>query len=243
MVPTLGTSQSYWFFYLGAIPIHAIVGYFVARRLAVPLRLWALVTASYALGMTIGAKLLFDTIVGSFSIRALFSSSHYLAGGLWGGPFVVLALLVGSALVVSWSTPRALDYAALTLPAPMMVAHLGCFMQGCCYGRPTSLPWEVAFPEGGPVAPGGVTLHPTQLYEIGLLLIVVAVYRRVLREAAWTGTLLGWFLAAYCLGRAFVEVFRGDQRVAFAGVSASQVICVLVAMFSVLALGLVWRHR
>jgi hypothetical protein len=62
--------------------------------------------------------------------------------------------------------PATLDLVALTIPIPWMAAKLGCFLNGCCHGRPCSLPWAVTFPPGARTAPPGVPIHPSQLYEV-----------------------------------------------------------------------------
>lgn len=243
MIPKIGAIDSYWYFYLGAIPVHALVAFVVARQSKVSMRGWALVTASYAFGMLVGAKALFDLIAGRFSLRALLSVDHYIEGGLWGGPVVVLGLVAVSAASDRPNMARTLDYAALTLPIPMCVAHVGCLVQGCCYGRPTVLPWGLRFPEGGPVAPSGAALHPTQLYEVVLLVVIMLVFSRARREPVWRGMLLPWFLAIYGLGRAAIEVFRGDRQVSYAGISVSQVVCLAVGASCLSCLALVYRHR
>src|SRR5207253_6755876 len=42
----------------------------------------------------------------------------------------------------------------------LAIGRVGCFLAGCCYGRPTALPWGVVFPALGPPA-----RHPLQLYS------------------------------------------------------------------------------
>ena len=62
-----------------------------------------------------------------------------------------------------------LDVVAAPVALGHAIGRLGCFAAGCCYGKPTSLPWGVTFTN--PFAerisgtPLNVSLHPTQLYE------------------------------------------------------------------------------
>src|SRR5258705_13231411 len=58
---------------------------------------------------------------------------------------------------------RALAAATPALAVGHAIGRIGCFMVGDDYGRPSNLPWAVAFPEGRP--PTFVPVHPTQLYE------------------------------------------------------------------------------
>src|SRR5829696_7657578 len=66
-----------------------------------------------------------------------------------------------------------------------IVGRLGCLLAGCCFGKPTSVPWAITFTDPAARAnvgtPLGVPLHPTQLYEAGaeaLILIVLLVFER-----------------------------------------------------------------
>ena len=64
----------------------------------------------------------------------------------------------------------ALAAAAPALAIGHAIGRLGCFMVGDDYGRPSDLPWAVAFPEGRP--PTSVPVHPTQLYEAAALVVI-----------------------------------------------------------------------
>jgi phosphatidylglycerol:prolipoprotein diacylglycerol transferase len=104
---------------------------------------------------------------------ALYRLVHGMGGGLSSTGGVV------GVLVVAWIVARAARCPVATLldalaPAALLalaVGRLGCFLAGCCYGRPTSLPWGVVFPELGPPA-----RHPLQLYAAlgdGALLLLL----------------------------------------------------------------------
>ena len=87
-----------------------------------------------------------------------------------------------------------------------------CFMAGCCYGAPTRLPWGVVFPVGSiPYkAYHDLPLHPTQLYEALLGLVIffsLIAYRRRKRVP---GELFALQLVIYGAGRFLVEFVRGD---------------------------------
>jgi phosphatidylglycerol---prolipoprotein diacylglyceryl transferase len=89
-----------------------------------------------------------------------------------------------------------------------------CFGAGCCYGAPTEMPWGVIFPDGAPAARlyGHVAVHPTQLYEaaLGLLIFAVLVYwRKHHRKVA--GELITLQITIYAVGRIIIELFRGDK--------------------------------
>jgi len=140
-------------------------------------------------------------------------------------------------LVLSRQRLAALDLVATTLPIPWIAAKIGCLLNGCCYGRPCSLPWAITFPEGARGAPAGVPLHPSQLYEIGIMLIVLFVFTR-LKSDRWRGTKLPWFLTLYGLGRAATDLLRGDaEHCLLPGVlTLTQLFCSIAAVVGLLVL-------
>lgn len=238
MWPQIGPIRMYGVIYLLSFVIHFIVARRQARRLQLRRRAWLAVSICYMLAMTVGAKALFDMQHGIFSLSALFTARHYMQGGLWGGLLAYFALALPAALLLAKNKRAAPDLVALAIPLPWIVGKIGCLLHGCCHGQPTSLPWAITFPDGAPGgAPGGVSLHPTQIYEI-LVMVLVIIAFRLLRDDRWRGTMLLWFLAIYGLGRAATEVWRGDlqERPMLGSVSLSQVICLAVAGLSILAL-------
>ncbi len=211
MWPRIGPVASYGLLYLAGIVLHFALSRRIARRNKLPRRVWLTVSFCYLLGMLFGAKLLYDVRHGQVDIAALFQAQHWLDGGLWGGLLAYFALGVPAALVLAGGRrSAALDLVALTIPIPWMAAKLGCLLNGCCYGRPCSLLWAVTFPPGR-TAPPGVPVHPSQLYEVGLMLIVLLVFFQ-LKSNRWQGTKLLWFLVIYGVGRAATDFLRGDTE-------------------------------
>jgi phosphatidylglycerol---prolipoprotein diacylglyceryl transferase len=131
----------------------------------------------------------------------------------------------------------ALDLVATTVPVPWMGAKLGCLLNGCCYGRPCSLPWAITFPEAARGAPAGVPVHPSQLYEIGLILVIPFVFTR-LKSDRWQGTKLPWFLTLYGGGRAATDFLRGDaEHYLVPGVlTLTQLLCAIAAVAGLVVL-------
>lgn len=125
------------------------------------------------------------------------------------------------------------DAVGLALPLSLAVARVGCFLNGCCGGKPSGLPWAVAFPgSSGPV-------HPTQLYELaldlGAFFLLLAVGKRLRRD--WDTFLLS--LASYGAIRFVIEFFR-----AHADSSAAIFFQVVSAALFAFALGLfLYRNR
>lgn len=144
-----------------------------------------------------------------FSVATIQSAGVYYGGVVGGLLWVVLYTYFKKmpALAV-------LDVCAAAIALGHGIARLGCFAAGCCYGKPTTLPWGVTFTS--PVAeriagtPLHVLLQPTQLYEAGaefinfLLLIWLGTRQR------FSGQLIGAYFILYGIERGTIEFFRGD---------------------------------
>jgi len=234
MWPRIGPLPTFGVFYSISILSHFLVGYLLAKRLQLRHRVWILVGFCYLAGMTIGAKALYDIQHGQFDFRALFSSGHYIQGGLWGGLLAYFILAKHR-----WAS---LDLVAMSIPIPWIFVKLACLFNGCCHGSRCSMPWAITFPEGAAGAQAGIPLHPTQIYEILIMLCILVVFK-VLKYERWQGTMLLWFLALYGLGRAATEFFRGDfdHHLYVGPLTLSQLICLVVAGVSILLL-LLWRR-
>ena len=117
-------------------------------------------------------------VIALAASHLLFRAQHGGPGGLWSGGLSSMGGIGGIALalVASGSRRRRAEFADALAPAGILalaIGRIGCFLGGCCYGRPTELPWGVVFPEVGPPA-----RHPLQLYSAGLdLLLALALLR------------------------------------------------------------------
>jgi len=104
-------------------------------------------------------------------------------------------------------------------------------MNGCCYGRPTDLPWAIHFPADHETK--GVGVHPTQVYDsllsLGLYLALAWLYRR----KKFDGQVFATYLMAYAALRSFVELFRGDYPVHYLGGWATPAHLVSMGTFAV----------
>jgi len=125
-----------------------------------------------------------------------------------------------------------------------MFGRLGCFLNGCCYGRPTTLPWGVRFPADSfaSLEFGDTPVHPSQLYFAlaGLVLFLVTWLAR--RRTGVPGTLFWVFLAAFALLRIPLDTTRAyepDAVLVHAGtlaVTESQLTSVALGLFALLML-------
>lgn len=157
------------------------------------------------LGGLLGAKLLWAVeFMGTAPLPDLLFSRGGLSwfGGLIGG--------VGTGLLMlrRYRVPliRALAAATPALAIGHAIGRVGCFLVGDDYGRPTELPWGLAFPEGLP--PTTVPVHPTQLYEAYALVPVAWLLIRWRRHGVSDAVVFGRYLLMVGSVRFAVEFVR-----------------------------------
>lgn len=117
------------------------------------------------------------------------------------------------------------------------ITRVGCFAAGCCFGRPTGsiLGVVIASPYADAAAPRGVPLHPAQLYETVLDLLLAAALQRRLRERREPGTLFAEYVMGASAIRFVVQFFRDDDAGSLiSGLAHSQFMA--VALFAAAAL-------
>ncbi|MDI7251665.1 prolipoprotein diacylglyceryl transferase [Candidatus Solincola sp.] len=94
------------------------------------------------------------------------------------------------------------DAVGLTLPLSLAVARVGCFLNGCCGGKPSRLPWAVTFPGSS------TAVHPTQLYELLLDLALFFFLLRLRKSVAGDWDLFLLAVGGYGVVRFLNEFFR-----------------------------------
>ena len=190
------------------VGVAAVVGISIFRRELKRSRLPADgVDAAFAgvFGGFLGAKLLWTVeFSGDAPITDLFFSRGGLSwfGGLIGGVGAGLWMLRRRRIPLV----RGLAAATPALSVGHAIGRLGCFLVGDDYGRPSSLPWAVAFPEGLP--PTSVRVHPTQLYEAVALVGVAWLLIRWRRKGVADATVFGRYLLLAGSIRFAIEFIR-----------------------------------
>ena len=137
-----------------------------------------------------------------------------------------------------------LDTAIPSIPLAQGLGRIGCFLAGCCYGRPTDAWFGVIFPADG-LAPAGVPLIPTQLFSsIGDFAIAAFLlwYTRKDKERL-VGLATGWYTALYAVGRFIIEFFRDDPRGSVGFLSTSQFIAVIMLVAAIVWICLCLKKR
>lgn len=129
-------------------------------------------------------------------------------GGFAGGIAAGLLLMA----IKGWPMVPVLSAATPGLAAGQLLGRIGCFLVGDDYGRPTSLPWGVAFPKGLP--PVDEPVHPTQLYEAAFLGVLIWLLLRWRRRGVPDALVLGRYCALAGGFRFALEFLRANVRVA-----------------------------
>ena len=130
--------------------------------------------------------------------------------------------LIGSCIgtiIYAWKNKLPLWKIADVMAPSVALGHgfgrIGCLMTGCCYGKPTDLPWAIHFPKDH--ATGGIGVHPTQIYESALNFTFFAVLIWLHRRKKFDGQVFCVYLIGYAILRAVVESFRGDYKISTVG--------------------------
>lgn len=147
--------------------------------------------------------------------REIFALSTLQSGGtFYGGVIGALAVLFIYNRFAKVPLLPLMDTFAVGLPLGHAIGRLGCFFAGCCYGKPTWLPWGVTFtsPTAAELVgtPLGVPLHPTQLYESFAESVNFVLLFLLSRQRRLPGQIFGAYLMLYGAERGSIEFVRGD---------------------------------
>lgn len=190
------------------------------------------------IGGIIGAKLLAMIIslnhfiaLGDFNfITWLLSSGMVFYGGVIGG-FLMGTLyikLYGLSPSIMWNG------VAVVLPLGSAIGRIGCFLNGCCYGKQTNFIFGVTFKNSLLHEIHGLKVHPTQLYESIACLIIFLVLLYLYKKANKSYFIVFYYTMLYGVTRFIIEFFRGDEMRGLFILSTSQYISLFIIMFGVL---------
>jgi len=118
------------------------------------------------------------------------------------------------------------DLIAVCIAMAIFFVRLGCFYNGCCFGKPTDLPWAVTYGEGTfpfQFYHGIAPIHPTQIYESLNGLVLAGILFWLLKRKPFHGIVIAFFFAWYGVVRFLFEFLRGDPKRGYFGpLSTSQ---------------------
>ncbi len=164
------------------------------------------------LSAVIGAHLYYLATAGrdSLTLGRLFRllDGTAIQGGIIGGALAAVVYLKRRGLRVL----PVFDVCAPGAAFAHGVTRLGCFAAGCCFGRPTTLPWGVVFTQPNSQAPIGVPLHPAQLYESALDFLLTAYLHWDLKKTQGPDGKIFWkYIGGYGLIRFGTQFYRDDD--------------------------------
>ena len=180
-----------------------------------------------------GARLVFALTYPSYFQEDWTDIFRLWKGGLtiMGGGFLSLIGFVIYCKVYELKTGLILDLFFGAFPVGIFFGRIGCFCFGCCYGKPTELPWGVVFPKLRPA----IARHPTQLYACLAMVIIFLVILWYRKHPHVDGMVTVVFLYLYCIYRIPIESLRGDVvKEDVWGLSNSQAWCMIVLLGSFL---------
>ncbi len=161
---------------------------------------------------------------------------------IWNGGLVFYGGLIGAVIAVVVCARKykfnIWQYADIAAPAGALghaIGRLGCFFAGCCYGVKTDVPWAITFTNVKSMAPIGVPLHPTQLYDAANEFIIFIILTAIRPARKFEGQIFWTWVGLYAIGRSVVEMYRGDPRgIYFNGlVSTSQIVAAVALTVAV----------
>ena len=207
--------------------------------------------------LDLSVVIILAAVIGSRLLYVLFHLDQYSNPldmfALWqGGATFYGGFILAVAASYFWVQKNGLsflkvaDILAPSIGLGLVFTRIGCFLSGCCYGKPTDMPWGVVFPPDSPAGSAAmaiaqergvehVALHPTQIYSSLKGLTIFLVLMALQPKLKKTGSTFGLLLVLYGIGRFTIDFFRYYETNArvLLGLSFNQVISVVL-----IALGL-----
>ena len=235
-----------------AFIVSVLLGVREANRLDPPVMATPLAGIWVFLGALVGAKVFY--LIQFHGVTQLWRALFIWQGGLvyYGGFLGGVIALVLYAVVLRLPVLRLADVGGPYLALGQAITRIGCFLNGCCWGRPAEgLPWALRFPRHSPAfrqqlddgliratEEAALPVHPTQLYMVlGLLVLAVLLKISVNRRRSFNGVIVLQYLFGYGLLRFAVEFCRGDSARSALGMTVSQTVSLLLMAGAVVA----WR--
>lgn len=208
----------------------------------------------------LGARLFYVAEHWSFYAEQPASILKIWEGGLmfFGGLLVGCASLVVFIRLQKKSLAKVLDIVVTAVPLSHAIGRIGCFLNGCCYGRTSgscvavtfphgSIPWSEQLREGliSAGATRSLPVLPSQLFEAGLNLIIFIVMLLLFkRHHRHPGSQVAAYMMMYSVARFILELSRADERLHFGWFSISQAISLgLFTVGLLLALGIRYHAK
>jgi len=190
--------------------------YKISQEMAYDLVFWCM------LGGIIGARIAYIFIAWDYFSQNLGEMIMIQKGGLaWQGGFIGGSLAgILFARRHKLALRPLMDLSAPYIALGQSIGRIGCFLNGCCYGKPVA--WGIYFPQQN------ARLYPTQLFECVSLFIIFLILKKAQAKGHQPGFVFILYLWLAAIERFVVEFYRGDHDWTFAGLSLAQYVAVVV---------------
>ena len=169
----------------------------------------------------------------------------------WAGGLTYYGGFIGASAAGYWLLKRdrfpfwkAADMAGMVVPIGLGFGRMGCLLAGCCFGKPSTVPWAMSFPSHSPASESqykqgllespfdpSLAVHPTQIYEsAGSFAIAAFLLLWLHGRKRYDGQIFLAFVALYAVVRFVLEFWRNDDRGGLLGLSTSQLIGVALVI-------------
>lgn len=179
-------------------------------------------------GGILGARVFYVLMNLDYFIQYPFDIIKINEGGIaWqGGLITSIGILFFLTRKRKLSFLKIFDMLAPYIALGQSIGRIGCFLNGCCYGRHAD--WGIYFPVHGD------HLHPTQLYDSAGLFIIFFILRQIQKNSKKDGGTMVAYILLACSLRFGVEFFRADHFTLIWGLSIFQYVCLGLILFSLI---------
>jgi phosphatidylglycerol:prolipoprotein diacylglycerol transferase len=225
---------SYGLMLMLAFALGIFLGVRRGRRRGIPAETVMDLSTQIVLAAILGSRILYVA-----THRAAYAGNVWDVLRVWEGGLTVYGG-AGAAVLVSFlfcrrrGVPflRMADALAPSTALGVGIARIGCFLNGCCFGRACDCSWAVRFPEGSlaQYALGDVAVHPAQIYASAAAIIVFAILVVVDRRPRREGFVFWLFLILFGTATFFTDFSRYWERTALifrregSGLSLNQIL-------------------
>lgn len=225
-IATYDVMQIAGFLLAAAYCFHAALGLKIERS-----RLITIIAIGFLVQFFGGMLIPFMYKSAVLGTSVTFEFWKYCSGRYFHSSFLaVLAYVLLVSKFLKWPVRKILDILVIAVMIMSSVGRIGCFLEGCCGGKPTNMPWAVHFPSN-PAA--GV--HPTQIYMFFAELLILAMLAIINKNKRYDGQTFWCGVFLYSIYRFGVEFYRTNP-IFMLGLTHAQYFSVLTFFLSILYL-------
>jgi phosphatidylglycerol:prolipoprotein diacylglycerol transferase len=183
----------------------------------------------------IGGKMLYALLdAPNYSIYAFLTSGFSVLGSALGVVATTSVFFYYNAVPLF----PTIDLLVLHVPILNIFGRIGCFLAGCCYGTPCTLPWAVSYTHPASLAPLHVPLHPAQLYSAALCMIIYGILLLINRFPYTPMLITSTYISLFAAQRFIMDFVRSDHHdtITYIHLSSHQIISLCIATGGIVCL-------